>query len=105
MTTQSKPTRRFSARRVAAGLLVVASFAMMAASPALADRKHRHWQHDNGNHYGQYKHYSEVYYYDRPEVIYVEPRPVYVRPAPIYYQPAPVIYPRPSINIVVPLFD
>lgn len=111
MTNQSKPTRRFSTRQMAAGLLVVAGFAVAAASPALADRKHHNNWHDSGNHYGQYKHRDEVRYYEGPRVIYVEPEPsyvrerVYVQPAPVYYQPAPVIYQRPSINIIVPLFD
>lgn len=103
--TQSKPNRSISARRVAAGFLVLAGFAIAAASPALADRKHHHWKHNHGND----SHYTYVdrdyYYYGPPDVIYVQPRPVYVRPAPVYYEPAPVIYPRPSINLVFPLFD
>jgi len=110
MTNQSKPMRRSRVRQMAAGLLVVAGFAVAAASPALAKSKHQNW-HDNGNHYGQYKHRDEVRYYSGPRVIYVEPEPIYVRervyvqPAPVYYQPAPVIYQRPSVNIIVPLFD
>ena len=116
MTIQSKPTRRFSTRQMAAGLLVVAGFAVAAASPALADRKHNHGNnhgyYDNGKHRGHYKHRNEVVYYGSPRVIYVEQEPIYVRqrvyvePEPIYYQPAPrVIYQRPSVNIIVPLFD
>jgi hypothetical protein len=108
---QSTPIRSSVAKRIAAGLLVVAGFAMAAASPALADGKR--WKHDNGNHYGQSKHYDdERYGYEQPEIIYVQPRPVYVRqrvyvrPAPVYYyEPAPVIYQRPQINVVIPLFD
>jgi hypothetical protein len=96
-------------KRMAVGLLVAAGLAVASASPALADRKHKNWHHDHGKHNG-YRH-DEVRYYDGPDVIYVQPRPVYVRervyvqPAPVYYEPAPVIYQRPSINIVVPLFD
>nr|WP_298683030.1 hypothetical protein [uncultured Dongia sp.] len=110
MTNQSKPMRRSRVRQIVAGLLVVAGFAAAAASPALAKGKH-HNGHDNGNHYGHYKHQDEVRYYGGPRVIYVEPEPIYVRervyvqPAPVYYQPAPVIYQRPSVNIIVPLFD
>jgi hypothetical protein len=94
-----------------AGLLAV-SFAL-AATPALADGKHKHnngYWHDNGNHYGHYNKHPQVvrYYddddYDGPDVIYVE-RPVYVRER-VYVEPRRVyVAPRPSINIVVPLFD
>jgi len=96
-------------KRMAVGLLVAAGLAVASASPALADRKHKNWHHDHGKHNGH--RHDEVRYYDGPDVIYVQPRPVYVRervyvqPAPVYYEPAPVIYQRPSVNIVVPLFD
>ncbi|MDY0872364.1 hypothetical protein [Dongia rigui] len=95
---------RWSAAFLAIGLA-------LAATPALADGKHKHgndYWYDNGHHYGHYKkHPPEVvrYYDDGPDVIYVE-RPVYVRervyvePPRIYREPA-----RPQINIVVPLFD
>ncbi|WP_374655286.1 hypothetical protein [Dongia sp.] len=98
--------------RLGAVLLAVGMAA--AATPALADGKHKnHWKHDNGHHYGQYKHPEVVRYYDEPDVIYVERpvhvrEPVYVRER-VYVQPRPVyvepVYQRPSINIVVPLFD
>jgi hypothetical protein len=106
--SSSKPNgRNTMLRRLGAGLLAV-SFAL-AATPALADGKHKHWNgHDNGNHYGHYKKHPQVvrYYddYDEPDVIYVE-RPVYVRER-VYVEPRRVyVAPRPSINIVVPLFD
>ncbi len=100
-----KSSQHWSAAFVALGLV-------LAATPALADGKHKHgngdYWHDNGKHYGHYKkHPPEVvrYYDDGPDVIYIE-RPVYVRervyvePRPIYREPS-----RPQINIVVPLFD
>ena len=97
--------------RMAVGLLVAAGLAVASASPALADRKHKNWQHDHGKHHSHNHRYDEVRYYDGPDVIYVQPRPVvvrervYVQPATVYYEPSPVIYQRPSINIIVPLFD
>jgi hypothetical protein len=99
----SKPGTKAVLRRIGAVLLAAAMAA--AATPALADGKHKHWKHNHGNHYGHYKHPQVVYYDDGPDVIYVEPRPVYVRER-VYVQPRPVyVEPRPSINIVVPLFD
>ena len=109
-SSSSKPTARNTLlRRMGAGLLVAGL--ALAATPALADGKHKHgngYWHDNGNHYGHYKkHPPQVvrYYDDGPDVIYVE-RPVYVRervyvePRRVYREPE-----RPQINIVVPLFD
>lgn len=109
-SSSSKPNSKTLLRRTGAGLLALSL--ALAATPALADGKHKHgngygW-HDNGHHYGHHKKRPpEVvrYYDDGPDVIYVE-RPVYVRervyvePRRIYREPE-----RPQINIVVPLFD
>jgi hypothetical protein len=107
MSTAFSKSKSKSALMMGAGLLVAIGMAL-AATPALADGKHKHW-HDNGNHYGHYKKRPDVVYVDRyyddgPDVVYVD-RPVYVRER-VYVEPRPVyVAPRPSINIVVPLFD
>lgn len=94
-------------KKIGTGLMVAIGLALVA-TPALADGKHRNW-HDNGNHYGHRKKgpdvvYVDRYYDDGPDVVYVD-RPVYVRER-VYVEPRPVyVAPRPSINIVVPLFD
>jgi hypothetical protein len=93
-TAWSKPIQ------LGVALLMAASLGV-AAAPALADHKQKHhWKH--GHPHGR-------------QVVYVQPRPVYVpvyyqepvyvAPPPVYYRPAPVVYERPTINIVVPIFD
>lgn len=88
--------------RFAAALMLAGSLGL-AATPALADHKQKH--HGKHGHYHQHG----------PQVVYVTPRPVYVpvyyeapvyvAPRPVHYRPAPVVYERPTINIVVPIFE
>lgn len=100
-------SKKIGMGKIGASVAVLIGLAL-AATPALADGKRKHW-HDNGNHYGHYKHKPDVVYVDRyyddgPDVVYID-RPVYVRER-VYVEPRPVyVAPRPSINIVVPLFD
>lgn len=92
--------RRFM-RQFIAGLAIVGALGV-ATTPAMADHKHKnHGKHGNHGHSHQHG----------PQVIYVKPRPVYVyepvyvAPPPVYYHPGPVRYERPTINIVLPIFD
>ena len=111
MSASMRTSRSGSILKISLGVALLLGIAAMA-SPALADGKHKQYPGafpGNGHHYGHHKHGPEVvyvdrYYEDEPDVIYVE-RPVYVRER-VYVEPRPVyVAPRPSINIVVPLFD
>lgn len=98
--------RRWLQRGALATLAAIIGIAAMSASPALADRKKDKWKHHNHGHYQHHNHY-----YGDPRVVYVQPRTVYVEEPTYYvvptrhYHPRPIVYERPSINIVLPLFD
>ena len=82
---------------------VTSAFAalLIAASPAWADRDHRHGYGERFEHrHEQYyrpvviQRVQPVYGY-APQPVYYAPPPVYA-PAPVYYQPAPVYYSEPA---------
>lgn len=108
MSASTMTSRSGSILKTTACVALAFSMALIG-TPALADGKHRHYPGNhpgNGHHHGHGPQYIYVdrYYDDEPEVIYVE-RPVYVRER-VYVEPRPVyVTPRPSINIIVPLFD
>lgn len=95
-------------RALALGFALVIGGTLMAASPALADHKHNKWKHHDKHSHYKHNHkpdwYGAYHHNHGPRVIYVEEPRYYVVPAPRYHR-APVIYERPSINIVVPIFD